>query len=169
MRIHTDTLSISDIYRAARFARADVVKANHHGSRSRDHAFDVNLEGESRRRPNSGASGATYASGYAATWDQWGVFLSILFDLDPNMVTPYYADRDEFNTRTAGRFQPDAVAGMGHSSNANVINVTNYRGEPIHRIADAYWPADAHGDHTFRAAGGYVQKCTWCSATQRWS
>ena len=173
MRIHTDTLTMSDVYVAARFARADVVDFTEHGSRSRDHAFNVKLEGESRRHPNGGASGRDYASGYAATWDQWGVFLSVLFDLDPTAHTPHDKGREAFTARTGERFMAfDSVEGptLDRSSNANIVNVRQYDGRFVQHIAAHYWPGDAHGDHTFRFAGmPREQECMWCSAVQRWS
>ena len=100
---------------------------------------------ESRRRPNSGNYGAD-RDVFAATWDQWGVFLQILFDADPDLTIPRaYADRDEYVYRTDARF---VKIGGGWGN---------------------YWPADAHGDHTFRYAGiPYMQACTKCSAVQRW-
>lgn len=137
MRIHSDTLTSLNVYEAARIARAEV-EVTSHGSRSRNHAFNVTLTGESKRRPNSGKRGA--GDDYAATWDQWGVFLAMLFALDPTMVTPYYADADEFHERTSDRFD-----------------------------VPFFWPADTHGDHTFRFAGTpREQACTKCSAVQRW-
>lgn len=171
MRIHTDHLTTSDIYTAARHARVDVVVLTEHGSRSRDHAFNVKLEGESRRRPNGGASGKGYASGYAATWDQWGVFLAILFDIDPAMVTPYDASREAFLARTAERFMTSPI-GYGVSTNYNVVNGRSRHDTTVtvHRLGASYWPSDAHGDHTFRFAGiAREQSCTKCSAVQRWS
>lgn len=101
MRIHTNTLTSTDLYDAARIARADL-ELTTHGSRKRARAFNVTLRGESRRRPNMGKYGA--GDEYAATWDQWGVFLAELFDRDPSVFTPYDKDADFFDRRTAGRF-----------------------------------------------------------------
>jgi hypothetical protein len=187
MKIHTNTLTEVDIYRAARFARVDVVTLTRHASRSRDYSFSINLEGESRRRPNR-QSDVSYGSGYAATWDQWGVFLSVLFDLDGNGQTfepsapafvgsaknPVYASREAFHRQTSDRFRPGGIVGVGRSTNANVINVAQHDGPNpsaiVHRIAGSYWPADSHGDHTFRWAGvPCEQACTKCSAVKRWT
>ena len=145
MRIHSNTLTSQDVYNAARVARATVETLSEHGSRSRARAFEVKLSGESRRRPNGGNYGAD-RDVFAATWDQWGVFLQILFDADPDLTIPRaYADRDEYVYRTDARF---TKIGGGWAD---------------------YWPADAHGDHTFRYAGiPYTQACTKCSAVQRW-
>jgi len=137
MRIHSDTLTRRDLWDAATIARVEFDRFDDKGSRSRDHAFDVTLEGESRRRPNNRGN---HNGAFAATWDQWGVFLAVLFSRDPGMVAPYYADHDEFNERTNHRF---AVAG--------------------------FWPADAHGDHHFQFDGvPFEQECTKCTAIRRW-
>ena len=144
MRIHSNLITGEDIYKAAATARADI-EMTRHGSRKRDGAFEVKLTGESKRRPNSGHRGAD-SDEFAATWDQWGVFLQILFDLDPEMVTPYYDDRANYIWRTNARF---VKIGGGW---------------------DNYRPKDAHGDHTFRYNGtSGQQECTKCSAVQRWA
>jgi hypothetical protein len=154
MRIHTDTLRHVDLWDAARLARVEM-EVTKHGSKSRDHAFEVHLTGESKRRPNRRGKGGP--DEYAATWDQWGVFLSVLFDADDGrtfepsapMTCTYYSDRAEFDRRTGNRFNPDG----------------NDRGDET-----GYWPADYHGDHTFRYNGvPCQQQCTKCSAVQVWS
>jgi hypothetical protein len=154
MRIHSDSLTHDDIHKAARIARVSYGGGGFtkHGSRKRKHAFNVLLTGESRRRPNGGSRGA--GDDYAATWDQWGVFLAVLFDADPNMVTPHYADAAEFHQRTSNRFDSDG----------SLRAIDSDSGE-----SSEFWPADAHGDHTFRFSGvPRQQNCTKCSATQRW-
>lgn len=134
MRIHTDHLTREDFWNASRFARVDFDRFNLCGSRSRLAAWDITLTGESRRRPNNGSSDA-----YAATWDQWGVFLGFLFYIDPDMITPPYRNSSEFHVKTDFRF-------------------------------DGVWPADAHGDHTFRYHGSPgEQDCTKCNARKRWT
>lgn len=150
MRIHTDVLTRDDIIDAAKYARVDLATFTDHGSKSRARAFNVKLEGESRRRPNGGASGA--GSGYAATWDQWGVFLAVLFDKDPRMVTPYYSNKRDFNYQTLDRFQPRGT----WTDDGERDGVT-------------FWPRDAHGDHKFEFSGiPYRHDCTKCSASKRW-
>lgn len=170
MRIHSDHLTTSDIYTAARHARVDVVNLTEHGSRSRDHAFNVNLEGESRRRPNGGTYGRGYASGYAATWDQWGVFLAILFDIDPGAVCWAYDGRDAFLAKTCERFTAPSL-GTGISTNYNVVNGRAHHDASVtvHRLGADYWPSDAHGDHRFEYAGvPRTRACTKCSAVRVW-
>jgi len=139
MRIHTNTLTASDLDDAARIARVEFGRMTEHGSRSRDHAFDVTLTGESKRRPNGGTSGAS--DDYAATWDQWGVFLGVLFDRDPEMTCRAYKDFVDFDYVTKCRFVDRGV-----------------------------FPDDYHGDHTFRWNGiPRQQDCTKCSASYQWS
>lgn len=131
MRIHTDTLTYSDMTHAAMAARVNFTTIQQHGSRSRDHSFDVILTGESRRRQNGGED-------MAATWDQWGVFLAYLFDKDSEAKCWAYSDASQFAYRTVYRFEDG-------------------------------WPTDAHGDHRFQYDGmPYTQKCTKCTARNRW-
>jgi hypothetical protein len=182
MRIHTDKITRDDVRTAARVARVDLATFTEHRSQSRDHAFNVKLEGDSRRRPNGGASGA--GSGYAATWDQWGVFLSVLLDLDPNAVTPYYKDRADFHRRTFERFQPGGIL-PGRPTREMIEHPEHpYRGAfrvpqytldnmseqgMVWRIPGSYWPSDAHGDHSFNDfLAPRTFGCTKCSARQTW-
>lgn len=122
---------------AAQAARVNFTRYGEGKSRSHVRVFDVILTGESRRHQNGGPD-------KAATWDQWGVFLSVLFSRDPNAVCgtvkrPVYADMWDFEFKTHGRFEGNT------------------------------WPDDAHGDHTFRYSGTpYVQQCTKCTAVLRW-
>lgn len=148
MRIHSDSLTIDDLNDAMREARAYYAEGGFstHGSRSRRRAFNVLLRGDSKRRPNGGNSGA--ADEYAATWDQWGVFLSVLFESDPEMTCLNYKDADDFHMKTNDRFNPDG----------------NDRAE-----GSEYWPNDAHGDHRFEWEGvAREQKCKKCSAKVCW-
>ena len=99
MRIHTDHLERSQFYMAAKLAHVDFTRFNSHGSRKRDHAFDVILTGNSPRRQNGGPD-------KAATWDQWGHFLGTLFDLEPTMQADRsYMDAAHFHYVTGDRFR----------------------------------------------------------------
>jgi hypothetical protein len=180
MRIHcSNDVTTSTIYAAARHARVDVT-ITEHGSRSRDHAFDVKLEGESRRRPNGGASGA--GSGYAATWDQWGVFLGFIFDVDPDAKCWAYDGRSDFARKTRYRFvkrpatctcepfpayrDQSVTATLVHDDGCESQGAIPYT---FKAGGVTYWPTDAHGDHRFEFAGvPRQQSCTKCSAVQTW-
>jgi hypothetical protein len=105
MRIHTDKLSFQDLYDAAREIENVYVEYTLHGSRKRDHAFNVTLTAEprkGRRFRNSGNRGATYDA--AATWDEWGIFLNHLFTIDPNAASDNYDGLADFRFRTGERF-----------------------------------------------------------------
>lgn len=81
------------------------IDAMAHGSRSHVRSLEVKLTGTSTRRPNDrGAS-----DDYAATWDEWGMFLARMFAADPDMVAgtvknPIYACADHFRWSTGGRY-----------------------------------------------------------------
>jgi hypothetical protein len=108
MKIHSDTLTHADVYRATTAAGMHGVRVEgltYHGSRSRDHAFNVSLRGNSTRRPNPGTGSRTvYEDEYAATWDEWGMFIEALYTLDPNALVGQYGPRHVFDEATAGRF-----------------------------------------------------------------
>ena len=85
------------------------------GSRSRDHAFEVQLEwlgtkekGDGRRWKNSGNRGAeSYDNGsgtYAATYDEWGWFINELFNRDSELIFGHYKDRETFDSMTRFKF-----------------------------------------------------------------
>jgi hypothetical protein len=112
MRIHTDKIVIGDVYRAVAEMRGVSVDASQHGSHSRARSFDVSLTGTSTRRPNSGSRGAAWDSEeFAATWDEWGIFLAYLFRVDPHAWVggtrkrPIYDGREDFHSATGGRFR----------------------------------------------------------------
>ncbi len=102
MRIHTDAITELEARKAARLAGVGFTRFGLHGSRSRDHAFDVILTGSSNRRQNT--RGAT--DDMAATWDEWGIWLGILFNLDPAMTIPAaYESAEHFHWATGGRYK----------------------------------------------------------------
>lgn len=70
-----------------------------HGSRSRDHAFDVILSSHNGRQAGWGLD---YQ---AATWDEWGIFLAYIFDADPDAVCWAYKSADDFHWQTGDRFR----------------------------------------------------------------
>lgn len=97
MRIHTNLCrGMLDI--AAKESGVTFVRCTLHGSRSRDHAFDVILSGNSGRRANFGGDWE------AASWDQWGIFLGRIFKDDPDAHCWAYKDADDFHWMTGGRF-----------------------------------------------------------------
>lgn len=141
MRLHTDTLTYQDIYDACRKARVSAPVLSRHGSRKRDHAFEVILSGSNPRNAN----GNDFK---AATWDEWGVFLAHLFYRDPQMFAGTknwnYDGAEHFNRRTDDRFvwRPDTFN---------------------------YMPSDTHPQHKWTGAfDGALMFCTKCSARWRY-
>lgn len=105
MQIHTDTLAVGDIIRATDGLPDVHVDVTQHGSRSRARKFDVTLSAVPRkgRRPRNSNRPAMFDA--AATWDEWGVFLTRLFDTDPGMTVPrVYEDPEHFHWMTGARF-----------------------------------------------------------------
>lgn len=131
MRIHSDILCTGDFYDAARAAGVTNNHVSMHNSRSRDRAFDFSLRGDSARYPMGGDDG----SGKAATWDQWGIFLSVLFARDPKAtITKVYDGIAEFERKT------------------------------FHRFSEGDVPVDMHGDHKWEFFAPFIQKCAKCDA-----
>ncbi len=109
MRLHSNILTARDIYEAT---PADVIATvTTHGSRKRASAFEISLAGfgeRHTRKKNSGQYGA--GDEKAATWDDWGVVLARLFEIDPNMTATYYKDRADFYEQTRKHQQPGSRA-----------------------------------------------------------
>lgn len=118
MKIHTDKITLADLYAATRdIPGAYLDDVAYAGSRSRDHAFWVSLESDGtpdqhgaprRHKRNSGHRGAH--PGYAASYADWGHWLAALFDIDPDAIASSYKGRDDFHAQTKGAFeteQPD--------------------------------------------------------------
>ena len=138
MRFHVSkSVTIADVREAGRKAGAHFDTLTEHGSRKSGHAFEVKLLGSSNRRPNGGAYGA--GNDYAATWDQWGVFIGALYDLDPSMSSYAYDDAEDFHAKTGDRFRD------GWPTDAHGDHTFRYEG--------------VSGE----------QKCRKCSAVQRWN
>ena len=83
-----------------------VLTLDKHGSHTHPRAFEVVLSGESPRR---GASTLPDSDYYAATWDQWGLFLGRLFHADPAArIAGVYDDARDFHWQTGDRFRKGA-------------------------------------------------------------
>lgn len=131
MRIHSNTLTALDIYRATDALPGVFAQVEWKGSRSHANAFEVRLEGTSTRLTMD-------RKGQAATWDEWGVFIAAVFEVDPEALwgsakTPNYRNADHFHAVTRYRFDSDAL------------------------------PSDTHQQHRWDYVGG-VNQCNRCSA-----
>lgn len=129
MRLHTK-LTYGAVYAALR----DAKKAGHvaedvqfagfttHSSRSRDHAFEVQLgvpksgpyvplpadyKNQFGKRQKTRRT-SQHGENYAATWHEWGWFMSAVLNLDPEAVwgsVSYgYNGVDDFNEKTRYQF-----------------------------------------------------------------
>lgn len=141
MKIHSDTITMRQVYDATNAAGMRGVTAERltqHGSRSRDHSFDVTLRGNSTRKPNPGTGGRYFDEGeYAATWDEWGMFIHCLYQIDSNALIGQYGSRAVFEEATALRF-------------------------------DELIAANACPGHHWKYAGPMIQSCTKCDAVMNY-
>lgn len=102
MRIHTDTLTASDIYQTVANLPGVYVEVMPHGSRARKQAYEIRLTGTSTRRTMDNQD-------QAATWDEWGVFFARLFDADRDALAgsvkyPAYDGATDYHRKTGRRF-----------------------------------------------------------------
>lgn len=114
MRIHTDHLTFNQVINAAMDMQDVYIDVTRHGSRKRDHAFELSVSAEPRkgRRPrNSGNRGADEGEA-AATWDEWGVIFARLFDIDPGMTCHAYDGAEHYHWSTGNRFRDPATLEM---------------------------------------------------------
>lgn len=142
MRIHTNLITVADIYAATHNLPGVTVTATPHGSRSHARAFEVRLEGNGSHR-NSGQYGADTAE-KAATWDEWGAFIAALYEVDPDALWgsqkyQVYSNRTHYHYLTNQRFIEDADPG--------------------------HLPSDTHKRHNWQWGAGGAE-CTKCSAYQ---
>lgn len=106
MKIYSDTLTRDDLYAALPdgVMVADIREIRNPRKRAR--GWQITLEGYAARhtrRRNSGTWGAVPTAGeygYAATWDDHGVWMAALYEIDPLALIAEYANRDDFYEST---------------------------------------------------------------------
>lgn len=142
MRLHSDKITEADIHAATRNLPGVYATVTAHGSRSRQQAFEVRLEGNGSHR-NSGRYGSdTYSQ--AATWDEWGAVMGYLYGIDPHAVwgpsekNAAYNGVNDFDFRTGDRFD-----------------------------ASGTLPSDTHKRHNWEYVPVREAYCTRCSAVKR--
>lgn len=106
MKIHSDVLTYDNISDATHAAGMTGVYADiiERGSRSRTKGFDVKLTGTSNRNQNPG-TGRNRDVEKAATWDEWGMFINALYQIDDDAIVGPYKDLYDFESKTVGRFE----------------------------------------------------------------
>ena len=102
MKIWSDTLTQWQLWDAADKAHAKLTDSDQGKARKRSTVWNVALSGDS---PYMQGTASREPGTKAATWDQWGIFLNALFELDPEMTTQYYASATDFHTITGRRFE----------------------------------------------------------------
>lgn len=108
MRIHSDTLTSGDLREAARAIPGGHINITEHGSRKRDHAFEVNMFGDpgkdrhgiTRRYGTGGAYGQADGTHRALTWVEWGDWMVELFKIDPTAIIGSYDGAEDFCEQT---------------------------------------------------------------------
>ena len=102
MRIHTKYLTRDDLERLK--PEGTYIELTPHGSRKRDHAFEVKMYGEpgkdrhgiARRSSTGGAYGTTDGRYRALTWIEWGDWMVELFKIDPGAIIGQYEGWRDF-------------------------------------------------------------------------
>lgn len=105
MRIHLNlgpSIARATIYSAAANAGVYLERYERHGSRTHTCAVEVILSGDSPHRINS----PEFGHENAASWDQWGIFLAVIYAADPSARSWAYSSDEDFHRQTGGRFNP---------------------------------------------------------------
>ncbi len=99
MKVWSDTLSTDDIRHATAGTGAWVAELSRiDNPRTRAHGWNIYLEGSSPYR--SQATG-----GKAATWDQWGLWMARVFELDSDARIGPYDGRQSFIEQTTEQME----------------------------------------------------------------
>ena len=124
MRVHTDRLTADDLTRLR--PAGTIIELTPHGSRKRDHAFEVKMYGEpgkdvygiARRHPTGGAYGTTDGRYRALTWIEWGDWMVELFKIDPGAIIGRYEGAHDFViwTQDLAYNRPDRENAVEHAS-----------------------------------------------------
>lgn len=106
MRIHTKHLTADDLERLK--PEGTYIEFTEHGSRKREHAFEVKMYGEpgkdahgiTRSYSTGGAYGTTDGRYRALTWVEWGDWMVELLKIDPGAIIGSYDGADGFIEQT---------------------------------------------------------------------
>jgi hypothetical protein len=107
MRIHSDSLNRLHIERAVPETDVQVYIVSTHKSRTHRVAFEVALRGmgERHKRSPQGRVSTDPSNEKAATYDDWGHFLSALYEADHSMkVGNVYTCRAQFHSVTGNQY-----------------------------------------------------------------
>lgn len=99
MKIHADTLTLNQLHDAVPNG-CYIAQEEEVGSRKRDHAFEVRLSGSSKY-----GLGYECAGHKAATWDEWGIFINSIFEVEPTAICGMYDGRNDFIDKTQAEYE----------------------------------------------------------------
>lgn len=112
MRIHSDKITFEQLHIAVLRNEGLYPEISLHGSRKRDHAFELGIAAEPGEdlheidrcySRNTGHFGAQQGYGRAATYIEWGDIIAELFRLDENAIVGPYDGARDFYEQTMSR------------------------------------------------------------------
>ena len=144
MRIH---FNLSPVAANEALSRARVAsgvwfeRREGHRSMSHRYAVEVILSGDSPHRINS----SEFGHEQAATWDQWGIFLAVLYAADPTVKSWAYNGAEEFHRVTCNRFNLAEYSDSVDSTTHEDYRRTSHRWTPVYDAPSAFWQCKGHG------------------------
>lgn len=107
MKVYSDSLTYDDLIGSLpdRVHLDECVAIKR--SRVRQHGWTIQLSGTSTRHRNSGVYGAATWKAPPATYDEHGIWMARLYDIDPKARIACYRDAKDFRLSTKGRFEED--------------------------------------------------------------
>lgn len=126
MTVHSDILTKADLYACLPRDVAIAAIRELHNTRKRARGWQLSLEGHGARhtrRRNSGYYGATEVDaighyGYAATWDDHGIWMAALYEIDPDACIAWYDNRADFYAKTTAEMRWRRTAKRGARASA---------------------------------------------------
>lgn len=110
MKIHLNFATPETLlWEARKIADVGTERCKWSGSRTHEKKADVILTGHSTHATNQRHGFHDEYTPRAASWDQWGIYLAVIFDQAPDTKTDYYADAGDFHRQTGMRFRRDLM------------------------------------------------------------
>lgn len=111
MKVYSDTLTLNDLFEAARqvpnvYVDTPVEIISNPRVRSRGYVVRLGSTVSNRYR-NSGTAGAkVWDDSMAASWDDHGHWMARLFDIDPDARIAHYSNANDFHVSTRYAYAP---------------------------------------------------------------
>lgn len=112
MKVYSDTLDRNDLYEAAHGTpgvQITSTKMNRPRIRARGWAVTLTCP-SSNRHQNSGTHDAATWMPSAASWDQYGQWMALVFERDPDARIAEYDGREAFHRATKNKYSPSEVS-----------------------------------------------------------